>query len=230
MDQLISQVVLSSQGAQALARSLPDFGGIGAEEARAVHNLAIHYGVVLAEMVALDTVAPGATVGRSAEHGEIVFLRVAVLAAILLHDLEHFLQAHDRHRLDVPRLAQAGRKQCAGELPLIGSHLAQWQALALLRDEVPIHTLICIKRESRFAALIGIEPGKKALSTLGHERRRMYAVRMDMIGMALARAEQTHSHERCGGTEKRSALHAHEFPPGSLFCQPSTEMRAGAGC
>ena len=68
MDQLDSKVVLSSQGAQALARPLPNFGGVGAEEARAVDSLAIHYRVVLAEMVALDAVAPGAAVGGSAEH------------------------------------------------------------------------------------------------------------------------------------------------------------------
>ena len=90
---------------------------------------------------------------------------------------------------------------------------------------MPIHTLIGIERESRFAALSGIERGEKALGTLGHERRRMDAVRMDMVGVAIARAEHTDSHKRGGRTEKRSAFHAHEFPPACLFCQPNTEMR-----
>ena len=71
---------------------------------------------------------------------------------------------------------------------LIGFHLAQWQPLALLRDEVPVHTLIGIERESRFAALTVIERGEKALRAVGHERRRWDAVRMDMVGVAIARA------------------------------------------
>jgi hypothetical protein len=109
MDQLHAEVVFPGQGAQSLAWPFPHFGGIGAEEARAVDNLAIHHRVVLAEMVALDAVAPRAAVGRSAEQGEIVFLRVATLAAVLLHDLKHIFQAHDRHGLDVAVLTQPSR-------------------------------------------------------------------------------------------------------------------------
>jgi len=43
-----------------------------------------------------------------------------MLAAVVLHDLEHIFQAHDRHSLDVASLAQPGRQQRAGEVLLIG--------------------------------------------------------------------------------------------------------------
>jgi hypothetical protein len=72
--------------------------------------------------------------------------------------------------------------------------------------------------------LTGIERGEKALGTLGHERCRMDAVWMDMVGVAIARAEHAGSQERSGRTEKRSAFHAHEFPLAYLFCQPSTKI------
>ena len=48
---------------------------------------------------------------------------------------------------------------------------------------------------------------------------------MDMVGVAIARAKHTGSHERGGRTEKRSAFHAHEFDPRCLFANESTEMR-----
>ena len=38
----------------------------------------------------------------------IVFLRVAVLAAVVLNDLEYVFQAHDRHGLDIACLAESG--------------------------------------------------------------------------------------------------------------------------
>jgi hypothetical protein len=50
-------------------------------------------------------------------------------------------------------------------------------------------------------------------------------VRMDIVGVAIARAERNDSHRRGRRTEKRSAFHAHEFPPECLFCQRSIEMR-----
>ncbi len=53
----------------------------------------------------------------------------------------------------------------------------------------------------------------------------MGAVGMDMVGVAIARAEHTGSYKRGGRTEKRSAFHADEFLPACLFCQPSMEMR-----
>jgi hypothetical protein len=61
-------------------------------------------------MVALDAVAPRVAVGGSAENRKIVFLRVAALAAVVLHKLEHVFQTHDRDGLDVARLAQPGRQ------------------------------------------------------------------------------------------------------------------------
>src|SRR5712672_2144879 len=106
VDQLDATIVFAKQSAQALARSLPHFGGIGAEEARCIDNSAIHHREVLAEMVSLDAVAPGSTVGRSTEHREVIFLGIATLATIALDDLEHVFQAHDGHGFDVARLAQ----------------------------------------------------------------------------------------------------------------------------
>src|SRR5260370_37166419 len=107
-------------------------------------------------MMALATVAPGTVVRRSPEHGKIVLLWISALAAVVLDELEHVFQAHDRHGLDIARLTQAGGQERAGEVLLIGRHLAQRQALALLRDEVPVDALVGIEGEARFAALIGI--------------------------------------------------------------------------
>src|SRR5271165_6928345 len=100
---------LPSQSAQAFAWALPHFGGIGAEEARSIDDLPIHHREVLAEMVALNAVAPRSAVGRNTEHREVIFLRVATLAAVALYDLQHVFQAHDGHGFDVARLAQPCR-------------------------------------------------------------------------------------------------------------------------
>jgi predicted nuclease of restriction endonuclease-like (RecB) superfamily len=58
------------------------------------------------------------------EHREVVEFRIADLAAIVLNDPEHVFQAHDRHGLDVPRLAESGCQESAGEVLLMGCHLA----------------------------------------------------------------------------------------------------------
>src|SRR5580692_5848409 len=176
-------------------------------------------------MVALDAVAPRSAVGRSTEHREVIFLGVATLAAVALYDLEHVFQAHDGHGFDVASLAQPSRQQRAGEVLLIRRHLAQRQAFALLRDEVPVHPLVSIEWEGRFAALIGIQRGEKAVGALGLERRGMNVVRMDLVGLAVVRGKHTGSDERGRRTEKRSAFHAHEFGPRCLFANESTEMR-----
>src|SRR5580698_7003412 len=135
-----------------------------------------------------------------------------MLATVVLYDLEHLFQAHDRHRLDVASLAQPGGQQPAGEVFLIGCHLAQGQALALLRDKMPIQALVGIERKYRFAALLVIERSEKPGSALGHERGSMDVVRTGLVSAAIDPAKHTGSC-KCGGrTEERSAFHRHEFP------------------
>src|ERR1700682_4985103 len=107
-------------------------------------------------MVSLDAVAPRATLGWSAEQREIIFLRVAVLATVVLNDLEYILQAHDRHRFDVARLAQPGCQQRARKVLLKRRHLSQGQSLAFLGNEVPVHALVGVEVKYGFAALIVI--------------------------------------------------------------------------
>src|SRR5271156_3956165 len=51
-------------------------------------------------------------------------------------------------------------------------------------------------------------------------------MRMDAIGVAIALAEHTHTHERGGRPEKRSSVHAEEFLPARLFCQPEVRYHA----
>ena len=45
-------------------------------------------------------------------------------------------------------------------------------------------------------------------------------MRMDIVGVAIARAEHAHANERGGRPEKRSSFHADEFLPAHAFCQP----------
>jgi len=67
---------------------------------------------------------------------------------------------------------------------------------------VPVHALVGIERERRFAALVRVERGEKAGGALGHERRRMDAMWMDLVRLAIDPAKHTSSHERGGRTEK----------------------------
>src|SRR6185312_9289103 len=77
MDQLEGKIVLPCKCSKALARALPNLGGIGAEEAGTVDDLAIHHRVVLAEMMALDPVAPGTRLRRCSKNRKVVLLRVS---------------------------------------------------------------------------------------------------------------------------------------------------------
>ena len=65
MDQFDAKVIFPCQSAQALPRPLPNLGRVGAEEARTIDNLAIHYRVALAEMVADSPVTSRFSQGRS---------------------------------------------------------------------------------------------------------------------------------------------------------------------
>src|ERR1035438_5773309 len=93
-----AKVLLGGQHAQAGARSFAHFRRIGAEETRGVHHAAVDDGVVLAEVMALDAIAPGAGIAGRAKDGEVVFLGIAPFAGILLHDAQHVFEAHDGHR------------------------------------------------------------------------------------------------------------------------------------
>lgn len=46
---------------------------------------------------------------------------------------------------------------------LIGLHFAQGQAFALLGNEMPVHSLVAVKREDRFGPLIFIERGQETV-------------------------------------------------------------------
>jgi hypothetical protein len=50
---------------------------------------------------------------------------------------------------------------------------------------VPIHALAGIEQQYRFAALIGIERGEKAVGAIGHKRYGMDAVRMELVSVAI---------------------------------------------
>jgi hypothetical protein len=152
-----------------------------------------------------------------------------VLAAIGFQNPENVFQSHDRHDLDVSRLAQSGCKESAGEMLLVGRHLAERHTLALPRNEVPIQALVSIEGEARFGTLLGIKRGQKPIGALGHERCSRNSMRMDIIGVDIARAEHTHANERGGRPEKRSSFHAEEFLPAHLLCQPECGMRSSMG-
>src|SRR5262249_48956717 len=157
-----------------------------------------HNRVVLTQMMALDAVAPSASVRGRAEYREIIEFRIADLAAIVLHHLENVFQTHDRHGLDVSRLAQSGCKKSAGEVLLKGSHPAQRHTLAISWDEMPIQALVNIEGEGRFGSLLGIKRRQKSDSTLGHERCRTNAMRMDLVSVDIVGAEHAHANERGG--------------------------------
>ena len=74
---------------------------------------------VLADVVALHAISPSGVIPGRAENREVVFLRIAPLAVVLLHQAQHVFQAHDRDRLHVARLAETGAQQRAGEVLLI---------------------------------------------------------------------------------------------------------------
>jgi hypothetical protein len=84
---------------------------------------------------------------------------------------------------------------------------------------VPIQALVGVEREDRFGTLLGIKRGQKPVGTLGHERCRRNSMGMDIVGVAIARAEHAHAKERSGRPEKRSSFHAEQFLPARLFCQ-----------
>src|SRR5262249_39610323 len=82
--------------------------GVGAEEARGVDDLAVGDGVVLADVVAFDAVAPGAGFSGRAEDGEVIFFGVAALAAVLFLNAEDVFEAHDGNGLHESGLAEPG--------------------------------------------------------------------------------------------------------------------------
>jgi hypothetical protein len=77
--------------------------------------------------------------------------------------------------------------------------------------------------EGRPGTLLGIKGREKASGTLGRERCRRTIMRIDMVGVAIARAKHTHAHERAGRPEKPSPFHAEESLPAHLFVNRSTE-------
>src|ERR1035438_2091003 len=169
-NQVAAQVFLGGQDAQAGARSYAHFGGIGAEETRGVDHAAVDHGIVLAEVVALDAIAPGSGIARCAEDGEVVFFGVAPLARVLFQDAQDVFQAHDGDRLHVARLAEAGAQQGACQMALEGGHFAQRQPLALNRDEEPVEALGVIELESGLGPLLGRERCQEAVRGFGHHR------------------------------------------------------------
>src|SRR6185369_13898096 len=161
---------------QSLTWPLSHFSGVGAEETRPIHHLAVRHRVVLAEVMSLHAPAPGSRIGRRAEHCEMILLRIAALATIVLERLQHVLQAHDGDGFDVADLAQPGRQQRTRQIPLAGAHFAQRQPLSLLGDEVPVHALVVAEPEGCLSPLLRAERSEEAVGGFRHNRNRVDAM------------------------------------------------------
>src|ERR1700731_1406585 len=132
--------------------------------------------------MSLDAPAPGSRVGWRAEHREVIFLRIALLAVIVF-------QAHDGDSLNLAGLAQSGCQKRARQVFLVGAHFAQRQPLALLGDKLPVHALVVTELEGCLSPLLRAERGQKAAGGLRHHRNRV-----DMVVYA-ARRVLTAAHE-----------------------------------
>jgi hypothetical protein len=109
-EQLAREVLLGPERPQAGVRPLADLGRVGAEERRrrGVDAVADER-EVQRYVVALHAPAPRLVLGRLAEHGEPVALRVSVVgltARALRRVPQHLLQEHDRGGLEVAAGAQ----------------------------------------------------------------------------------------------------------------------------
>src|SRR5262249_59249431 len=133
-----AEVFFGGEDAESGARPITDFGGVGAEEARGVDDLAVGDGVVLADVVAFDAVAPGAGFSGRAEDGEVIFFGVAALAAVLFLNAEDVFEAHDGNGLHESGLAEPGADERAGEVLLVWAHLAERESFALDGDAEPV--------------------------------------------------------------------------------------------
>ena len=157
-------------------------------------------------MMSLDAPAPGSRVGWRAEHREVIFLRIAVLAVIVFEHLQHVFQAHDSDGLNVAGLAESGRQQRARQVLLVGAHFAQRQPLALPGDKMPVHALVVTELEGCLRPLLRAERGQKVVGGFRHHRNRVdmvvYAARRVLTAahetVARFARNQTASHDRGG--------------------------------
>ena len=97
-----------------------------------------------------DAPAPFALHSRRAEDREVISLRVADITARLrfFEFFENHFEAHDRRGLVVTELAESGLEHGMCELPLLGVHFLDLQALArVLGNEVPIEPLLAVEGE-----------------------------------------------------------------------------------
>ena len=93
---------------------------------------------------------------------------IAVLAVIVLQQLQYIFQAHDGDGLDITGLAQPRRQQRARQVLLVGGHFAERQSRALLGDEVPVHALVVAELEGCLGPLLRAERGKKTVGGFPH--------------------------------------------------------------
>jgi len=153
-----------------------NFGGVGAEEHGAGGDAVLDDGPVQGEVVAFDAIAPGAVLRWGAEDGEEVLFGVAAAGGVLFELPENVFEAHDAGGLDVALLREAGAEERVGEGALFVAHLFERQALADLRDKVPVEPFVVFKGEDRLAALFGGQGGEKRRGGVGHDAGRLRTV------------------------------------------------------
>src|SRR5581483_1551212 len=143
--------------------------------ARRGRNVApIDYQVVERDVVPFHAPAPRRRVGRRAEDGEVIQLRIAhVPAPRPLQLSQYLLQAHDRHGFGVAAPAQATGDERVGQLELARVHLLERQPLAGTRDVVPVAPLLVLDWIDGARALLRRERGEQRRRGLGHALRRL---------------------------------------------------------
>ena len=205
-----SDVFLCSKDTNLSAKSCFDRAGIRAKEFRSARcDFALFDRVVQRQVMPFEPPAPGAGLGRCAEDAEVVFLRIAFLAALRaiasFEQVQHLFQAHHVECLVVTSSTQPALNQPVCGLERGTFKLLDRQAVSRTWNEVPVEPLLVIEREACLFLLLGGQRADERLRGGGHLRARS--------GFGLkVRGEQGSHRDQHGGRQSKFAS-AHQESP-----------------
>src|SRR3569623_2275287 len=153
--------------------------------------MSVHEREVQGQMVAFEPPAPRRCRARLAEHGEVVGAWIAhVRTGAELALAEHFFESHDRCRLQQSAPSECGRQESERECTLRRAELADRDAAAVARDEVPVQALGVADVEPSAVALRRRQGGEEPPGAIAHVGRECVLAELAWARRSEARDQQ----------------------------------------
>lgn len=193
VDELQAEIFFGGEDALAFAGAGADFGGVGADEGRGEEDvLAVDDREVEREVVAFEAPAPGFVGGGFAEESDEVVGGIAATGVVLLELLEEELELHDGLGFGHAGVAEAGPEEREAEGLDLGRGVAEREAFALERDEIPVFALFVGERVGDLFLLVGTQGAEESVGGGEH-------IAGDFVRAQSGRDEQEGKEEARGG-------------------------------